>query len=87
MENLTKEDFLFFKKELLTEINKLFTNEKMSEREGTDDFLWLRSKAVRRLMEISPSSLQNLRISGKVRYKKIMGSYYYSKEDLLKLFS
>ena len=47
---------------------------------------WLRSKAVRRLLDISAGSVQNLRTSEKVRYKKVLGSYYYNKEDLLNLF-
>lgn len=51
-----------------------------------EDFGWLRSKAIRRMMDISAATLQNLRISEKIRFKKVMGSYYYSKEDLLKLF-
>lgn len=87
MENLTKEDLLVFRDELLSDIKKLLKRENCEDGKSLEDLLWLRSKAVRRMMEISPSTLQNLRISGKVRYKKIMGSYYYSKEDLIKLFS
>lgn len=48
---------------------------------------WLKSKAVRKLLDISAGSVQNLRVSQKVRFKKVLGSYYYNKEDLLKLFS
>jgi hypothetical protein len=47
---------------------------------------WLKSKAVRKLLDISAGSVQNLRVSQKVRFKKVLGSYYYNKEDLLKLF-
>jgi len=38
-------------------------------------------------MNISLATLQNLRITGKIRYTKIMGSYYYSKGDLMQLFN
>jgi len=56
---------------------------------GTTQILqpeWLKSKAVRKLLDISAGSVQNLRVSQKVRFKKVLGSYYYNKEDLLKLF-
>jgi hypothetical protein len=49
-------------------------------------FDWLRSKAIRQMMDISPATLQNLRITGQIRHKKIMGSYYYNRSDLQKLF-
>lgn len=47
---------------------------------------WMKSKSVRKLLDISAGSVQNLRITHKVRFKKVLGSYYYNKEDLLKLF-
>ncbi|WP_370877896.1 helix-turn-helix domain-containing protein [Sphingobacterium zeae] len=37
-------------------------------------------------MNISPATLQTLRVTGKIRFKKVQGSYYYSKDDLQKLF-
>lgn len=48
---------------------------------------WLKSRVVRKLMDMSPGTLQNLRITGKVRFKKILGSYYYNKADLQQLFN
>ena len=54
------------------------------EKESID---WLRSKDIRKIMNISPATLQNLRITGKIRYTKIMGSYYYNKSDLMLLFN
>lgn len=47
---------------------------------------WIKSKTVRKLLDISAGSVQNLRTTGKVRFKKVLGSYYYNKEDLQKLF-
>lgn len=47
---------------------------------------WLKSKTVRKMLDISAGSVQNLRMTQKVRFKKVLGSYYYNKEDLLKLF-
>jgi hypothetical protein len=37
-------------------------------------------------MSVSPATLQNLRITGKIGFKKVMNSYYYSRTDLLNLF-
>lgn len=48
---------------------------------------WLKSRVVRKLMDMSPGSLQNLRVTGKVRLKKVLGSYYYNKSDLTNLFN
>lgn len=47
---------------------------------------WIKSKSVRKLLDISAGSVQNLRTSQKVRFKKVLGSYYYNREDLEKLF-
>lgn len=47
---------------------------------------WLKTKTVRKMLDISAGSVQNLRISQKVRFKKVLGSYYYHREDLQKLF-
>ncbi|MCW4469823.1 helix-turn-helix domain-containing protein [Flavobacterium sp. MFBS3-15] len=47
---------------------------------------WLKSRVVRKLLDISPGSLQNLRITGKIRFKKVLGSYYYNRDDIMQLF-
>ncbi len=86
MENVvTKDDLRQFGMVLLNDIRQLV------EQKGQDtDTLhpeWLKSKVVRKLMDMSAGTLQNLRITGKVRYKKILGSYYYNRVDLLNLFN
>jgi hypothetical protein len=43
---------------------------------------WLKSKEVRELLKISPGTLQNIRISGKLPYTKIGGITFYSREDV-----
>lgn len=83
-EQLTKEDLRQFGLLLLHEL-KLLIVEQASE-STTEDPEWLRSKAIRRIMDISPGTLQNLRITGKVRFRKVMGSYYYNRSDIKKLF-
>jgi hypothetical protein len=84
MEMISKADLENLRVRLLFDIEKLI-DAKLSP--PNEDFEWLRSSAVRKILDISPATLQNLRIAGSIRYKKIHGSYYYSKEDLKKLFS
>lgn len=84
-EVVTKDDLREFGLVLLNEIRNIAEKSETKENEDISPE-WLKSRAVRKLMDMSPGSLQNLRITGKVRCKKIMGSYYYNKTDLKNLF-
>ncbi|EOR95362.1 hypothetical protein ADIARSV_1474 [Arcticibacter svalbardensis MN12-7] len=77
VEIITKEDLMQFKSKLLTEISKLI---KPSEHQGSRQ--WLKSAEVRKLLNISPGTLQNLRINGTLRYTKIGGTMYYKSSDI-----
>lgn len=83
MEALSKQDLEIFRMRILSDIQQLLQENQILIK---DDFDWLRSKAIRKMMDISPATLQNLRITGKIRHKKVMGSYYYNRSDLQKLF-
>ncbi|GAB0157827.1 helix-turn-helix domain-containing protein [Chryseobacterium sp. Alg-005] len=85
MEPLTKEDLRQFKMQLLHEIEMLL-DKKIKPAPNNLQPEWIRSKSVRRFLDISPATLQNIRITGKIRFKKVSGSYYYNFEDLKKLF-
>ncbi len=67
---------------IIDEIRKL-----KPEIKKDDDVEWLKSRAAKKLLSMSAGSLQNLRIAGQVRFKKVLGSYYYNKADLLRLFT
>ncbi|TCN54506.1 DNA-binding protein [Flavobacterium circumlabens] len=84
-EIVTKEDLRQFGLLLVDKIQAVF-KDKDSERKETLEPEWIKSKSVRKLLDISAGSVQNLRTSQKVRFKKVLGSYYYNKEDLRKLF-
>lgn len=84
-ENITKEDLRQFGLLLQDKMQQIFMQLNCSQNESVEP-QWLKSKAVRKLLDISAGSVQNLRISHKVRFKKVLGSYYYNREDLLKLF-
>lgn len=82
-EPITKEDLWQFAAEIIREVKKISLPATQTVSIGEE---WLKSKAVRKILDISPGTLQNIRITGKIRYKKVLGSYYYSKSDIQKLF-
>ncbi len=80
VEIITKEDLVSFKSELISEITKLVKPVKQSQSRQ-----WLKSAEVRKLLNISPGTLQNLRINETLRYTKIGGTMYYKSADITKL--
>jgi hypothetical protein len=85
-ETVTKDDLRQFGLLLINDIRNIIEKAEANEKD-TIDPEWLKSRVVRKLMDMSPGSLQNLRVTGKVRFKMVLGSYYYNKMDLIKLFS
>ncbi|MDR2276174.1 MAG: helix-turn-helix domain-containing protein [Sphingobacterium sp.] len=79
---LTKEDLQQFKKELLEEIRQVLKSENLG---NSGNKKWLRSREVRKKLDISPGTLQNLRITGILPFKKIGGSMYYRSSDIDKM--
>ncbi len=77
---LTTEDLQEFKTELLQEIKSLFENQTPSQPKK-----WLRSQEVRKMLSISPGTLQNLRINGTIPFTKIGGVLYYSQDEITKV--
>jgi len=84
-EFITKDDLRQFGLMLTDKMRTVITEAIQSKKDEMDTD-WMKSKSVRRLLDISAGSVQNLRTSNKVRFKKILGSYYYNKKDLLSLF-
>ena len=85
-EGITKEDLRQFGLSLIGTIRKLIEAGKGEGSQAADPE-WLKSRVVRKMLDISAGSLQNLRITGKVRFKKVLGSYYYNRSDLMQLFN
>lgn len=77
---ITPEDLQSFKIELLEEIQKL-----LSQRQTTPARKWLKSHEVRRLLTLSPGTLQNLRINGTLPFTKIGGVIFYDYDDIHKM--
>jgi len=79
LEIITKEDLREFKSELLTEIRQLIQPGQGQSKK------WLKSVEVRKLLNISPGTLQNLRINDTLNYTRIGSIIYYKQEAINKL--
>jgi hypothetical protein len=81
VELITKEDLQIFKQDVLTEI-RLILKSKGANLQQKE---WLKSYEVRKLLSISPGTLQNMRINGTIVFAKIGGLMFYKYEDIMKL--
>jgi predicted transcriptional regulator len=77
---LTIEDLHEFKKEFLQELKTLLKG----NQSGTAK-KWMKSTEVRKLLGISPGTLQNLRINGTLPYSKMGGVIYYDHEEIQRI--
>ena len=75
---VTKRDLLNFGNALLNEIK---TTTAVAEQRAQ----WLKSSEVRKLLKISPGTLQNLRINGTLHFNRIGGIIYYKYDDIKKM--
>lgn len=76
-EIITTDDLREFKIEMLSEIKQL-----LKEHNGQPSKKWLKSYEIRKILNISPGTLQNLRINGTLPYTKIGGVIYYDYADI-----
>ena len=81
IEVITREDLNEFRTLLLSDLNTLLNSKPQQQK------LWLKSNEVRKLLNISAGTLQNLRINGTLTYTKIGGIMYYDNSDIDKLLS
>lgn len=79
IEVITREDLNEFRTLLLADLKEIL----QSKPEQTKQ--WLKSTEVRKLLNISSGTLQNLRINGTLTYTKIGGIIYYAYSDLMKV--
>ncbi|CAM2775113.1 hypothetical protein SAMN05444143_104103 [Flavobacterium succinicans] len=76
---VTKRDLLNFGNALLKEIKTANETEQLPQ--------WLKSSEVRKLLKISPGTLQNLRINGTLNYKRIGGILFYNYSEIQKMLN
>ena len=79
IEVITREDLNEFRTLLLADLKELLQTKAQITKQ------WIKSNEVRKLLNISPGTLQNLRVNGTITYTKIGGILYYSNSDLEKL--
>lgn len=78
---ITLEDLEKLKREILDEIQNLF----FSRQPVTPVRKWLRSTELRKILGLSPGTLQNLRLNGTLPFSKVQGVIYYDYEDVRKM--
>ncbi len=79
VEFITKEDLYVFKKELLEDI--LAALKQQSQKSSK----WLKSIEVRKILNVSPNTLQRLRIKGVLKFSRVGSTFYYKAEDVQKM--
>ena len=77
---ITVDDLLQFKKQLLEELLTA-----LKSQSGVVPKKWMKSHEVRRLLKISPGTLQTLKSSGIIPYTKMGGIHFYDYEDIQKV--
>lgn len=79
VEIITIMDLNNFRLELIMEIKQLLSTSQKPVKE------WLKATEVRKLLNISPNTLVQLRSKGELSFSKVGGIYYYSMTDIEKL--
>ena len=79
IEVITREDLNEFRTLLLSDLNAIINSKPQQQKQ------WLKSSEVRKLLNISAGTLQNLRVNGTITYTKIGGILYYASNDLEKV--
>lgn len=80
IEVLTKEDLQQFRIQILNDIRQLLIPLVTKPMKP-----WLKNSEVRKMLNISSNTIRRHRISGKLRYSRVGGIYYYRYEDIEKL--
>ncbi len=81
IEVITREDLNEFRILLLNDLKEIIQSTPQQTKQ------WLKSKEVRKLLNISPGTLQTLRINKTLTYTKIGGILYYNNADIEKLLT
>lgn len=76
---ITIEDLNEFRSLLLNDLKEFIQPQSQQIKQ------WLKSNEVRKLLNISPGTLQNLRINGTLSYTKIGGIIFYNYDDINKM--
>ena len=78
---ITREDLNEFRSLLVNDLKEILQSKPQQTKQ------WLKSNEVRKLLNISSGTLQNLRINGTLTYTKIGGIMYYDNSAIEKLLN
>ncbi|WP_346320308.1 helix-turn-helix domain-containing protein [Chitinophaga sp. YIM B06452] len=79
---VTIDDLRLYTEEMMAEIRLLFERQA-----GTVQKKWLKSYEVRRMLNISPGTLQTYRANGMIPFTRLGGSIYYDQEAINRLMA
>jgi hypothetical protein len=79
-EVITKDDLKTLKQEIITELKTILGSQTTQKK-------WLKSADVREMLNISPGTLQNLRINGTLPYTKMGKMMYYEYVDVVNVLT
>jgi hypothetical protein len=82
MDLITRADLEKFRMDLLADLRSMISEIPNPARKP-----WLKGAEVRKLLSISDGSLQNLRVTGKLKSSKIGGIHYYRYEDIERMMN
>jgi hypothetical protein len=85
VELVTKADLQAFRIQLLNDIKVMLANQAAGQSSGRQLVEGYQTKDVRRILGCSVNKLVSLRISRKIRWKKVGGTIYYNREDVRRL--
>jgi hypothetical protein len=74
-------DLKDFKEDLLQQLSRIVAENMTPAKK------WLKSAEVRKLLNISPGTLQSMRNRGELSYTKVGGIIFYEAEDIQKMIS
>ncbi len=78
---ITIEDLNEFRNLLLNDLKEIINSKPQQSKQ------WLKSNEVRKLLNISPGTLQNLRINGTLTYTKVGGIIFYESAHIDQLLN
>jgi hypothetical protein len=79
---ITWEDLQSFRIQLINDIKEILTQ---NVQPGNESLEFIKTSQVRKLLNCSSGKIQSLRITGKLRSRKIGGTLYYRQEDIKKI--
>jgi len=77
---LTTDDLREFKQELIKEFKQIISSIQQSNSKPLKKLL--KTSEVREMLDLSPNSLRNLRVSRVLPFTKINGTIYYDRSDI-----